>query len=154
MSPLWHLEKTKKYLATIFDAVTCPNLRSTSQDGISKVYWREYKGCIPSISSCVEEFQNADQACFACLGELAGPLSTRYHQQHEEAASANPSNKPSPSAKGVSRLEDDILHLYIFSWSSESQEIQNAILDRYTAPVEPNTSHSGEQSPSRNLERT
>lgn len=101
----------------------------------------------------MEEFQNADQACFACLGELAGPLSMRYHQQHEEAFVTNPSSKPSMKGKGVSRLEDDILHLYIFSWSSESQEIQDTILDRYTAPTETSTSHSGDQNLNRNLER-
>jgi hypothetical protein len=119
-----------------------------SIEGISKVFWREYKGCIPSVFACVEEMQEADQACFACLSELASPLSNRYHQQHEEATAASASHKPVTPSKGVSRLEEDILHLYIFSWSSESQAIQNTILEKYSAesdslsPANNDPSHS------------
>jgi hypothetical protein len=106
------------------------------------------------IASCVEELQTADQACFACLGELASPLSAKYHQQHEESDSNNAVNKSNLSSKSISKLEDDILHLYVFSWTVESQSTQTSILDKYSTSNDSNTSNSSDGTRHLTLERT
>ena len=75
----------------------------------------------------------AEQACFACLGELASPLNAKYQQQGEDSEHVTPATRGSSSSKAISRLENDILHLYVFSWTPESLALQTTILDKFSA---------------------
>lgn len=123
-----------------------------SQDGITRVRWREYKGNIPTVSTCVEELRNAQQACFVCLGELSSPLSAKYHQKNDDADPTSAANGSTMSGKSISKLENDILHLYVFSWTPESMNTQTAILDRFVSVPDPSSQATNEPTPSNKLE--
>lgn len=116
--------------------------------------WREYKGNIPTIESCVRELQQEDQACFACLGELASPLSAKYHQQQDDIENAGARSKPGNVTRGISRLEDDILHLYVFSWTPESHALQTTILSKYSSQKDSDSPNNGSNVRLNPIERT
>lgn len=141
------------YLSWLCSIGAAPG-NSQWQEGITKVHWREYKGTIPVISVCVEELSQAEQACFACLGELATPLSAKYHQQHDEGDKKSANARPATAPKSPSKLEDDLLHLYVFSWTAHGQSVQNSILQTYVATGEAEESPPPSSSRPKGIERT
>lgn len=102
----------------------------------------------------MEELRLAEQACFACLGELASPLSAKYHTQGDDGEHVNPAPKGGSASKTISRLENDILHLYVFSWTAESLALQTTILDKFSAPTDAGSTLPPELSKFGPLERT